>query len=918
MKLKYLLPVLLVAVSFSSFSQFKINEYSCSNVNLTNPIGVGTQISPDWVELINTTPSIQTITTWYISNDRNNLLKWQVPLYNNAPIKIDSFSTQVIFLDTYDKALPGTVGTQTVDLHANFQLNQTQANTWIYLTKGSPVGTKPYDSVMVQRSKPGNSWGKPNSDSAYTTKGTYTPNTSLPNGYRLYQVPTPGKKNPINPSPITTTRNWFVNYAPTPKLSPAPGYYSGVPAITVTDTTTLSTTFSSLEIYGSFDCTVPTLTTSSSVADVGNGSGPVTLPNSGAYMVRAVIMDQTVPPTYLPSFEAYGAYVVDSSYHMNVTCVCMDTNSLFITRSKDTVPTMYSYMDKNTKKQVFKNSGQALIKKIDFYNNIGAPAKQWQFQFRSEDEYGYNYTNKYPFYQDGNLGQTARADFPELVFRSSAEDEFLPGGGGSSAPSFQGYGYGPDHVRDFFNHTITLRHKLDIESSHYTPTYLFINGTNRGIYYIKEPMDTSYTQYYYNFPQANIIANDLVPTTSTSQITALAGSLAQWITFYNSIMSPSYNIHVPSLYQQLGAQLDFQSFCDYNFYNMFSVNTDFNKRQALWWQGVADTSNHGSRKWRFALSNTDNTWGFGNDFTGIADNSPTSSPCDYINAFGPGANTQYPLIPLFGKLMTNDTFKSNFLSRYQDLLNTSYSCDSLTDHFKYIRSLVMADIPSQAYWFANPDSVIWSAMADSMNIFLTQRCSLAVQGLKNCYGYDGPYNLCVDVSPPNAGYVKFNSLTLHSFVWNGKYLDSVTNIAFAIPDSNYVFDHWETPYNVNPSKTSDSINFFIDRDACIKAVFKLKPAYETTGQPMLPSAFSPNGDGNNDILNIYGIANASSYDFEIYNRWGENIFHSMDKTQGWDGTYNGVAAPVGVYAYWYNIVISGKTYNKKGSFTLLR
>ncbi len=919
MKLRYLLLPLFVAVSSIGFSQFKINEYSCSNVGaVTNPIGVGTQTSPDWVEIINITNIKQTFSSWYLSNDRLNLLKWQVPYYNNQPIKIDTFSTQVIFLDTYDKALPPTssITTQTVDLHANFQLNQTKANTWLYLTKSG--GVKPYDSVQIQRLQPGHSWGKPNSDSAFTNKGTFTPNTSLKTGYRLYQIPSPGKKNPINPPAPFTTAKWYKDYAPTPKLSPKGGYFSGVPNITLTDTTTNSTTYSTLEIYGSYDCTVPTLTTSSSVADIGNGAGPVTLPASGAFMVRAVIIDQNVPPTFLPSFEAYSAYVVDSSEHLAVTCICMDTNSLFINRSKDTVSAIYSYMDKTTKKEIFKNQGQALVKKIDFYNTLGVPAVQWQFQFRSEDEYGYDYSNRYNFYKDATLGSTSRIDFPELVFRSSAEDAFLPGGGGTSSGNFPGYGDSPNHLRDFFNHTMTLRHKLNFESSHYTPTYLFINGTNRGIYYIKEPFDTTYTNQYFGFPQANIIANDLIPTTATPQITALAGTLAPWTNFYNMVMSPGYNIHNPALFQQLTNQFDIQSFCDYNFYNMYSVNTDYSKRQALWWIGIADTTNHSPRKWRFALSNTDNTWGFGNNYTGIADNSQTSSPCDYINAFGPAANNQFPLIPLFGKLMTNDTFKSDFLSRYQDLLNTSYSCDSLTEHFKYVRSLITADIPSQIYWFANPDSVIWKSSADSMNIFITQRCSLAVQGLKNCYNYDGPYNLCVDVSPPNSGYVKFNSLTLHNFIWNGKYLDSVTNIAHAIADSNYVFDHWETPYNIHPNKNSDSINFFIDRDACIKAIFKLKPAYETTGDPMLPSAFSPNGDGNNDILNIYGILNATSYEFEIYNRWGEQIFHSLDKTEGWDGVYNGVPAPVGVYAYRYNIVINGKTYTKKGSFTLLR
>jgi gliding motility-associated-like protein len=218
-------------------------------------------------------------------------------------------------------------------------------------------------------------------------------------------------------------------------------------------------------------------------------------------------------------------------------------------------------------------------------------------------------------------------------------------------------------------------------------------------------------------------------------------------------------------------------------------------------------------------------------------------------------------------------------------------------------------------------------MVDSMKVFIQERCTTAIQGItgSSCFHqFDGPYNLCLDVQPRDAttlpGYIRFNSLTLKNFTWNQKYIDSVTYSAIAVPDSNYVFDHWTSDYNLSPSNSSDSVSFYVNKDSkhCMTAWFKLKPAYETTGTPMLPTAFSPNGDGNDDILNVYGIANASSYIFEVYNRWGQQIFSSQDKTQGWDGNFNGSPAAVGVYAYRYDIVINGKTYNKKGSFTLLR
>lgn len=86
----------------------------------------------------------------------------------------------------------------------------------------------------------------------------------------------------------------------------------------------------------------------------------------------------------------------------------------------------------------------------------------------------------------------------------------------------------------------------------------------------------------------------------------------------------------------------------------------------------------------------------------------------------------------------------------------------------------------------------------------------------------------------------------------------------------------------------------------------------------VPNAFSPNGDGVNDIfipLN-YGLSN---FEFKIYNRWGELIFISTDPVKGWNGIYNGVEQELDVYVY----VVSGKgldnvDYFKQGNFTLVR
>lgn len=85
-----------------------------------------------------------------------------------------------------------------------------------------------------------------------------------------------------------------------------------------------------------------------------------------------------------------------------------------------------------------------------------------------------------------------------------------------------------------------------------------------------------------------------------------------------------------------------------------------------------------------------------------------------------------------------------------------------------------------------------------------------------------------------------------------------------------------------------------------------------------PTAFSPNGDGVNDILYIRG-ANLTAAEFFVYNRWGQLVFETNDISQGWDGTYNGIKQPIETYVGVVRVTtMDGCKIVKKGSVTLLR
>ncbi len=104
-------------------------------------------------------------------------------------------------------------------------------------------------------------------------------------------------------------------------------------------------------------------------------------------------------------------------------------------------------------------------------------------------------------------------------------------------------------------------------------------------------------------------------------------------------------------------------------------------------------------------------------------------------------------------------------------------------------------------------------------------------------------------------------------------------------------------------------------DTVIVRVFKT-PC--TTGGVFLPNAFTPNGDGKNDVLYVRGIRITEVY-LAIYDRWGQLMFETNDKEKGWDGTYGGKLLDAGVFGYYLRAKCEdGETVSKEGNITLLR
>ena len=108
--------------------------------------------------------------------------------------------------------------------------------------------------------------------------------------------------------------------------------------------------------------------------------------------------------------------------------------------------------------------------------------------------------------------------------------------------------------------------------------------------------------------------------------------------------------------------------------------------------------------------------------------------------------------------------------------------------------------------------------------------------------------------------------------------------------SNRISKDGEYCYYVQAYQGLDTLNFFADSSRSNKVCVKqLKTFY-------MPNAFQP--DGVNKLFKPAStFLNANNYLFQIYNKWGERVFETIEPTTGWDGTINGREARMDVYVY---------------------
>ncbi|UTW65953.1 CotH kinase family protein [bacterium SCSIO 12643] len=797
----YIITVLLSISSILNSQDLRINELMPNN-GIT--VFDSFDENSDWIEIYNNTNNPIQISDYYISNDFNDKLKWQLPNKNLQPHK-----WVIIFCSDLDLYTP--------DYHANFKLKNESDTVGIFFKDGSTIDVFAYDSLPVDVS-----FGRETDGSntlVYFDNPTPKKTNNTSTGFNcILEIPNVNFNSGFYPSPLNVLVNHPTNGVELRYSVDGDDPTSSDPLYS--GSLQLSTDYSPNKF-----CEIPTnpalnapVATYSVIRSNNRGwlapngdqqnvnvlkvkafkSGCI----SSDIVSRTYFLDDgnvTFPDLPIISIQAdstgffsdeTGIYVYGNAYNGN-----------YNKRGNDWERPIYlEYFDENGIQLIGQKIGGEL------HGNGSRHSTQKNIRVSAKSMYGKKRIEA-PLFDDYDI-----EEFKYLIVRSP--------------------GHRPDCMpRDELATSIVAKLGFDIQQ--YKTGVMYLNGEFWGIHTIKERFNEDYISIKYDMDDDHIVLIE-----SDGEVEH--GYPEDTVHYFNMLDFVANNsLDIPENMEYLNTQMDIQNYLDFMASEIYIGNGDWPTNNMRYWRKRVDYNDYASLghdgRWRWMFFDLDG--GFGGTCEDVFYTintleralTDTGHFIEYTQFFRD--LTQYQS---FRELYINnscDKLNSSFLSQVaQPKLNTIVNDLNLvmTDHVNRWGypsvSTTLADRMNET-----PSLTKWNYLVTRFDTFITKRAFYVRRHMQEKWSLSDTSVVTIDVNNPTMGYVQLNTLHINSdlegvspsvYPWNGQYFNNIDIPIHAHAYPGYRFVEW-----LGTPMTSADTSINITGDSTFTAIFEVDPNY---------------------------------------------------------------------------------------------
>ncbi len=399
--------------------------------------------------------------------------------------------------------------------------------------------------------------------------------------------------------------------------------------------------------------------------------------------------------------------------------------------------------------------------------------------------------------------------------------------------------------------TQSLFDRLDVKYQAGNSCVVFLNGEYWGIQNIRELNDKRGLEFSYGVEPDSIIMMEDNLNGPFQLVEGNDADVLQYHAMRDFILQN--DLSIPQNYEQASDMIDIENFTDYWIATIYSnkKNTDHNTsywkyRNGQPGQGIRDVFDG---RWRWMAND------FDNGFNDASYNNLTWMI--YVMSDS-----------LLKRMITSPVFYQTFLSRFADLLNSSFSTSHVLKRIDYFQQILEPEMPEHiARWRTPSDMANWEVAMNNFRTFAEDRPAYQIDQIKSWFGIPNAFKLGVDLNDQIMGSIQVNSLRINPalpgvnssvYPWSGTYFENIPVSITAHPYSGYRFVKW-----LETGEATATITVNLQGDMTRTAVFELDPT-----QLLSKNEFYPNPVVGNEIHLITRSI------VSIFDMAGKEVIHS--------------------------------------------